>query len=276
MKGVKASVIVLAYNQEATVGRTLDSILSQRADFDFEIIIGEDASSDRTRAVCESYATRFPDRVRLMPPAPNKGIVDNYFDCLMAARGEYVADCAGDDYWLHDRVLHTLADALDEHPEATIAYGLRQDRRGSSKRELRSGRRLMSRQLNSVRRPEITLSAAAYRRETALRALEEDGEMVRNRAFGCEDLPLVLALLCHGEAVRVDMPMLCYDSHKGETPARVSSMLGWFEQELAMRTALARHYGIKKAETAGFQLYGRLRIAKYRLRNIFLRGRGEC
>lgn len=130
-------------------------------------------------------------------------------------------------------------------------------------------------QLNSVRQPEITLSAAVYRRETAIKALEEDGEMVRNRAFGCEDLPLVLALLSHGDAVKVAVPMLCYDSHKGETPARVSSMLGWFEQELAMRTALGRRYGIKKAETMWFQLYARLRIAKYRLRNIFLRGKGE-
>lgn len=276
MTRVKASVIVLAYNQEATVRRTLDSVLSQHAAFDFEIIIGEDASTDRTREVCEEYASRFPKIIRLMPSAPNKGIVDNYFDCLMAARGEYVADCAGDDHWLHDDVLQILADLLDGYPEATIAYGECGESGGSGEITVFSGRLLMVRQLNSIKLPEITLSAAMYRRSVALAALAEEHGMVRCRDFGCEDLPLVMALLSRGLAVRVATPMLCYDSHKGTTPSRVSSMLGWFEQELVMRTMLASHYGIKKAETMWFQLYARLRIAKYRLRNIFLRGQEGC
>lgn len=276
MTRVKASVIVLAYNQEASVGLTLDSVLSQHTAFDFEIIIGEDASTDRTREICEEYLLRFPDIIRLMPAAPNKGIVDNYFDCLMAARGEYVADCAGDDRWLHGDVLQTLSDLLDSHPEATIAYGECGESGGSGEITVFPGRSLMVRQLNSIKLPEITLSAAMYRRSVALAALSEEHGMVRCRDFGCEDLPLVMALLSRGHAVRVAMPMLCYDAHKGQTPARVSSMLGWFEQELAMRTMLASHYSIKKAETMWFQLYAGLRIAKYRLRNIFLRGREGC
>ena len=276
MTGVKVSVIVLAYNQEATVGRTLESVLSQHTDFDYEVIVGEDCSSDRTREVCARYASLFPDKVRLMPAAPNKGIVDNYFDCLMAAEGEFVGDCAGDDYWTHNRVLQTLVDCLDRHPEATVAYGLCGSGGGSGRETVGVGRRLMAKQLNSIRMPEITLSAAVYRRGVALTAIEEDGEMVRNRAFGCEDLPLVLALLARGDAVRVDFEALCYDAHKGDTPARVASMLGWFRQELAMRSLLSRHYGMKKAETVWFQLYARLRIAKYRLRSIFPRGQAGC
>ena len=276
MTRFKVSVIVLAYNQETTVRRTLDSVLSQHTSFDFEIIIGEDASADRAREVCEEYVSRFPDIIRLMPSAPNKGIVDNYFDCLMAARGEYVADCAGDDSWLRDDVLQMLADLLYGYPEATIAYGECGGGFGSGEVTVFPGQPLMVRQLNSIKMPEITLSAAMYRRSVALAALAEEHGLVRNREFGCEDLPLVMALLSRGHAVKVATPMLCYDIHKGQTPARVSSMLGWFEQELAMRTMLASHYGIKKAETVWFQLYARLRIVKYRFRNIFLRGREGC
>ena len=104
MKNPKVSVIVICYNQRDTISRALDSVLAQE-DCDYEVIIGDDASADGTREVCEEYARRYPGRVRLMPAAPNKGVVDNYFDCFDAARGEYVADCAGDDYWLGTRRL---------------------------------------------------------------------------------------------------------------------------------------------------------------------------
>ena len=80
----KISVIVTTYNQEHTIGRTLDSIIKQRCHLPIEIVLGEDCSTDNTRSVCEDYAERYPDVVRLMPKTPNKGLVDNYFDCLLA------------------------------------------------------------------------------------------------------------------------------------------------------------------------------------------------
>ena len=85
------SVIVLAYNQQDSIARTLDSILMQKCRLPIEIVVGDDASTDGTRAVCEDYARRYPDIVRLMPAAPNKGMVDNYFDCMLACRGKYIA-----------------------------------------------------------------------------------------------------------------------------------------------------------------------------------------
>ena len=78
------SVIVITYNEEKTIARTLDSILMQKCSLPIEIVIGEDNSTDGTRAVCEDYARRFPSIIRLMDKAPNKGLVDNFFDanCL--------------------------------------------------------------------------------------------------------------------------------------------------------------------------------------------------
>ena len=93
------SVIVCAYNQEGTIARTLDSILRQQCHLPVEIILGEDCSTDHTLDVCRQYAERYPESIRLMANAQNKGIIDNYFDCLLAAQGQYIADCAGDDEW---------------------------------------------------------------------------------------------------------------------------------------------------------------------------------
>ena len=87
------SVVVCTYNQEDTIARTLDSILMQQCHVPYEIIIGEDCSTDQTLSVCEAYASKFPDKIRLIANKPNKGIIDNYFDCILASNGQYIADC---------------------------------------------------------------------------------------------------------------------------------------------------------------------------------------
>lgn len=118
----KVSVIVATWRQADTIGRTLDSILAQVTDFPIEIIIGEDASPDATRQVCEEYMARYPQVIRLMPEAPNKGVTRNYFDCLEAARGEYIADCAGDDWWTDSSKLKRQVEFLDSHPEVSLVH----------------------------------------------------------------------------------------------------------------------------------------------------------
>lgn len=113
---IKTSVIIITYNQAGSISRAIDSILAQRYTYPYEIVIGDDASTDGTRHICEQYAGKHPDIIRLMPQAPNKGIVGNYFDCLEACRGEYFADCAGDDYWEDPLRLQRQTEYLDSHP----------------------------------------------------------------------------------------------------------------------------------------------------------------
>ena len=118
---VKVSIIVVTYNQRDTIGRALDSVLMQLVDFDYEIVVGDDGSTDGTRQVCEAYAERHPE-IRLMPAAPNKGVTRNYFDCLEACRGEYIADCAGDDAWSTTDKLAKEVAILDAHPQVAIVH----------------------------------------------------------------------------------------------------------------------------------------------------------
>lgn len=110
------SVIVCTYNQEDTIRRALDAILLQECEWQFEIIIGEDGSKDNTREICEEYATRYPEIVRMMPKAPNKGILQNYFDCVRECKGKYIMECGGDDKWMTGRMQRCL-DIMERHPE---------------------------------------------------------------------------------------------------------------------------------------------------------------
>lgn len=123
MNNVIVSVVVCTYNQEHTVGRTIESILAQKTEYPFEIIIGEDASpSDNTRAVCEAYAEKYPDIIRLMPKVPNKGVVKNYADCLGECRGKYIAGCAGDDWWHNPDKLQIQVEHLISNDDCVMVY----------------------------------------------------------------------------------------------------------------------------------------------------------
>lgn len=115
------SIIVCTYNQERTIARALDAIVIQECEWAFEVIIGEDASQDATRKICEEYVQRYPSIVKLMPEAPNKGIVDNYYDCVRAAKGKYIMECGGDDEWCQGRMQLCL-DAIEQHPDVVQVF----------------------------------------------------------------------------------------------------------------------------------------------------------
>ena len=107
------SVIVLTYNQEKTIGRTLDSILMQKCHLPIEIELRDDCSNDATDAVCKRYAEKYPSIIRYRQNKQNKGIIDNYFDTLLECRGRYIADCAGDDFWIDPLKLEKEVNILE-------------------------------------------------------------------------------------------------------------------------------------------------------------------
>lgn len=251
------TVLVLTYNQEDTIARTLDSILAQQGNRTFEIIIGDDASADSTRDVCEDYARRFPDIVRLMPAMPNKGLVINYFDCLAAARGRYIADCAGDDYWCDDRKIDAMCRMLDEYPGATVVFsdavlewpdGRREKAPAMMTDRIVEGKRIMDTLLNNTDTLPYILSTAIYRKEVIDNALMENREMVCNKDFGIEDVPVIAALAAAGDAVRYDHPTLVYS----QSDESVSNSLSpsrqarFYSRVLECTRRLAEYYKISE------------------------------
>ncbi|TCD17341.1 glycosyltransferase [Pedobacter psychrodurus] len=123
MEQIKVSVIICTYNQEATISRALDSVLGQKGDFTYEIIIGEDGSPlDNTRKVCEDYQQKFPEIIHLLPKAPNKGFITNFRDCLASTKGKYIAICSGDDFWHNTNKLQEQIEFLDNNSNFGLVY----------------------------------------------------------------------------------------------------------------------------------------------------------
>ena len=116
------SVCTICYNQAAYVEETIRGVLEQQFDQPFELVIGDDCSTDGTREVCEKWAREYPSIIRLLPPCENLGAMRNFFRVLSEARGRYVAFCEGDDYWCDKQKLRKQVDYLEAHPACGLVY----------------------------------------------------------------------------------------------------------------------------------------------------------
>jgi glycosyltransferase involved in cell wall biosynthesis len=110
------SVIVLTYNQETLLKQCLDSILLQKCSFTYELIIGEDCSTDATGEICRQYQMENPDKIKLLLQETNQGLIKNFADLMSLCRGTYIAHCAGDDYWCDELKLQKQYDYLENNP----------------------------------------------------------------------------------------------------------------------------------------------------------------
>jgi glycosyltransferase involved in cell wall biosynthesis len=119
---IKVSVAMITYNHEKYIAKALDGVLMQRTNFDYEIIIGEDCSTDNTRNIIVDYEKRYPGRFRLFLNEKNLSMHKNAGQVHGACNGKYVAVCEGDDYWTSPLKLQKQVDFLDSHPECAICF----------------------------------------------------------------------------------------------------------------------------------------------------------
>ena len=118
----KVSVVLLTYNHEKWITQAVESVLMQETDFDYELTIVEDRSSDGTRDMVIDFQKRFPGRIRLTLSAENGEYRENLAAAFLDASGEYIAQLDGDDYWTSPHKLQKQADYLDAHPECVMCF----------------------------------------------------------------------------------------------------------------------------------------------------------
>ncbi len=94
------SVLVITYNHENFIKDCLESILSQKVDASMEILIGDDASTDNTPQILLNYYKKYPNIIKLILRRKNIGAAANIVDLLKKAKGDYIAFCEGDDFWI--------------------------------------------------------------------------------------------------------------------------------------------------------------------------------
>lgn len=118
MNKPKLSVILITYNHEKYIRKALDSVLMQETSFPFEIVVGEDCSTDNTKNIVKEYVKKYPEKIRLIDRKKNTGRPTlNVYETTMACKGEYLAYLEGDDYWTDPQKLQKQVDFLEIHPE---------------------------------------------------------------------------------------------------------------------------------------------------------------
>jgi len=125
----KVSVLMTTYNQENLITQAIDSVLMQVTDFNYEIVIGEDASTDRTREVVIDLARQHPDRIRVLLRDPEVANRErhllgkmNFLQALESCRGEYIAVLDGDDYFTSPHKLQKQVEFLDARKDCIICF----------------------------------------------------------------------------------------------------------------------------------------------------------
>lgn len=113
----KISIVVLTYFHEDYIRRALDTILEQKVDAPYEILIADDASGDRTVEIAEEYRGKYPQIIRLIQNKKNIGISKNLYNALVLCEGEYIVITAGDDYWIDECKLQKQFTFLENHKE---------------------------------------------------------------------------------------------------------------------------------------------------------------
>lgn len=111
---IELSVHLITYNNEKHIKETLESILKQKVDFKFEIIVGDDCSTDNTLNIINTYKALYPNLFNVLKNKTQLGILKNFKATLDRCNGKYVFDIAGDDLLKDTNALQKMVDALKE------------------------------------------------------------------------------------------------------------------------------------------------------------------
>lgn len=118
MGGILLSVCMITYNHERYVRHAIESVLMQETDFEIEIIVGDDCSTDHTIDIIHKIQKEYVGKIQLVEREQNIGMTLNSYDVRSRARGKYIAFLEGDDFWIKNDYLQSAVDFLETHKEA--------------------------------------------------------------------------------------------------------------------------------------------------------------
>lgn len=116
------SVAVITYNMAHYLPQLLDSILKQKVNFAYEIVVDDDHSPDNSREILYEYQRKYPDKFVLSLRDNNVGGSRNMYGVLRKCRGKYIAILEGDDWWEAEDKLQYQFDFMEQHPEYIGMY----------------------------------------------------------------------------------------------------------------------------------------------------------
>jgi len=119
---VLVSINCTTFNHEKYIADAIESFLMQKTNFEYEILIGEDCSTDHTRIIVEQYVKKHPQKIKMITSEKNVGARLNSQRLIEHSKGKYIADCEGDDYWIDPYKLQRQVDYMESHPDCSLCF----------------------------------------------------------------------------------------------------------------------------------------------------------
>lgn len=125
MNNILVSIACITYNHEKYISDAIEGFLMQKTNFNFEILINDDASIDKTAEIIRKYEKQYPDIIKPIYQSENqfsKGVNIDYEFIQKRAKGKYIAECEGDDYWTDPYKLQKQVDYMESHSNCSICF----------------------------------------------------------------------------------------------------------------------------------------------------------
>lgn len=116
------TVCLITYNHEKYVAQAIDSILIQKTNFNFKIVIADDCSTDNTRFIIEQYQQKYPDKIQVIFQKRNVGPAQNFIDLISYPKSKYIAYLEGDDFWINENKLQIQFNFLEYNKEFSLVH----------------------------------------------------------------------------------------------------------------------------------------------------------
>lgn len=116
-KDVLLTVVIVSYKQAKYIKDAINSVLSQKVDFRYELLLADDCSKDGTLEIMREYEKKYPGIIKVLERKKNMGATKNCLDAYGYASGKYLTVLEGDDYWCDDNKLQYQVDFLNNNPD---------------------------------------------------------------------------------------------------------------------------------------------------------------
>lgn len=260
MSEVIASVYVATYNHENYIIRALDSILMQKTKYKFEVLVGEDVSTDGTRAVLKEYEKQHPDFFTIFYREKNMHNTEcsNAQDLRARCRGKYLIALEGDDFWLDENKLEKQIDFLEAHPEYIavahncVVVGEDSQINGETYPECKDEEYTFRHFFSDIMPGQLT--TMLYRNYLKDESFDSS---IMFKKLSPDDRLLYFALLCHGKIHCMQETMSAYrhitaggSSYSATVRFDYKSQKRWQQELIAYAK---RHCGAKEVKQAEYQ-----------------------
>ncbi len=243
MSDTLLSIIVITYNQEQYIKQTIESIINQKTEYKYELLIGDDCSKDSTREILNDYAQKYPDIIKPIYNEKNLGAVGNYFNVLKHCSGKYIMECGGDDWWFPEKLVKQIS-YMESNPNTGMCYGKAKcyDENGNSL-NYEVGNSINSlEELLSIN--QIPACSVCFRKELADKYIIDISP--ENKMWRMEDYPMWIWMMKNSNIHFIDDYLAAYRiiTDSVSRSSNIEKQISFEENTWEIRKFFAEKYGI--------------------------------